>query len=126
MAFDTLTASKIFDKLFVAIVPHKMVYVYTQDATQQEVIKQALNLSLTTNIDSADIILVTQFKDVPNDTENRVLFSTSYTIFLQNPSVIGAFYWNKGRIKIQFLRSRLEEKNILLPTKFEKFILDEL
>jgi len=124
-AFDTITASKIFNKLFSAIIPQEVIYVYTDDRGYETVIHNAPNLHLTTDINSSNIILLTTLKEFPSHKKESILFSTSYTAFRENPDVVGAFYWKKGRIKIEFLKSRVQAKKILLPASFKPYIIDE-
>lgn len=124
-AFDTITAAKIFNKLFTAMVPATVVYVYTASPEYREVIVRAENLYLTSSVKTADVILVTTFQDLPEGSEGRLLFATSLALLRKNPSVVGAFYWKKGRVQIEFVASRLRAHHIVLPPAFASFIVEE-
>ncbi|QOY50880.1 hypothetical protein [Candidatus Sulfurimonas baltica] len=123
-AFDTATASKIFDKIFHAMVPKENVIVYTSNYEYKVVIANAPNLSLSSEIESADIILVDSFEEVPKNSENLLLFTTSHVVYTSNKNAVGAFYWYRGHIKIEFSKARLQNKKISLPKSFDKYIKD--
>ena len=125
-AVDTKTASKIFNKIFTEIISKNVVFVYTENEEYKEVIKQAPDLHLATTIYMSHIILVTSLQEIPVDSDEHILFSTSYAVFRQNKSVIGVFYWKNGRIKIEFLKSRLNKHHIELSESFEQFVVDEI
>ena len=125
-AFDRITASKIFDKIFQALVPKEKILVYANDEMYADVIFNSMYLSLSDDSKIADIILVTSIKDIPINSENKLLFATSYLVYKQNKNAVGAFYWDRGHIKIEFSKSRLRDKNISLPESFEKYIQDDI
>ena len=124
-AFDTQTASKIFEKIFTAINIDSPIKVYTVDAKYKEVIGSADSLQLVERRDLADIILVISKRAVPKYTQ-KIIFTTSPSVFEKNENAIGAFYWEHGRPKIIFLQSRLQRHNIELSSTFEKYIVKEL
>jgi len=126
LAFDSMTASKIFDKIFSALIPKENICVYTLSPMYTEVIENASSLSLCTKLKKADIILVDSFDEVPKGSEKMVLFATSYRVYKKEKSAVGAFYWDRGHVKIKFSQQRLNDKNITLPKAFNKYIMDEL
>jgi len=125
VAFDRATASKIFDKIFHAMLNKKEITVYTMDREYQDVIMDAPELYLCTLVSKADIILVNKLSEVPKGSANRLLFATSYLVYKENRDAVGAFYWDRGHIKIEFSRQRLLEKSIRLPQSFDKYIKDD-
>jgi len=126
LAFDSATASKIFDKIFHAIVLKKSISVYTVNETYKEVIVNAPDLFLTNSYKEADIILVDDFSEIPKGTKEKLLFSTSYPVFKKIDNVVGAFYWDRGHIKIEFSKKRLFNHKISLPDSFDKYVKDDL
>lgn len=124
-AFDNATASKIFDKIFHAIVKKEDVSVYTSNETYKGVINMTPNLYLEADYENADIILVNSLNEIPKNCLNKVLFTTSYLVFKHIDDAVGAFYWDRGHIKIEFSKKRLKDHNISLPESFEKYIKDD-
>jgi len=124
-SFDSQTASKIFDKIFHAMLKKNEITVYTSNDMYKEVIKDAPRLKLSSNYKTADIILVNNFKEIPEGSSKMLLFATSYPVFRDTKNVVGAFYWDRGHIKIEFSLKRLLEKDIMLPSSFGKYIKDD-
>lgn len=124
-AFDTVTASKIFDKIFHAMVKKENISVYTVDEIYKEVIAITPTLYLNDNYEEADIILVNDFSEIPESSSDKLIFTTSYPVFRDTDYAVGAFYWDRGHIKIEFSKRKLRDKNILLPSSFEKYIKDD-
>ena len=70
----------------------------------------------------ADIVVLNDLSGLPKSCQGKLLFTTRYRTYVENKSIIGAFFWQKGRPNIIFRRSLLEENHILLSSSFNKFI----
>jgi len=125
LAFDTKTASKIFDKIFTAMLPKQSIIVYTPHKEYAEVIEMAPSLVLADTYTEADIILVDHLSDIsPNNMQT--IFTTNPSIFKRDERAVGAFYWEHGRPKIIFLQSRLDAKRMTLSKSFNRYIVKKL
>jgi hypothetical protein len=125
MSFDVDTASKIFNKIFTAVFSKKTIFVYSSSDAYVGVVNKAENLTLTQNIMSADIVLLTNTQELVNS-NNQLAFTTNLSVLREGESVIGAFYWEYGRPKIVFVKKRLDYHHIKLAKSFEKYIVEEL
>jgi len=125
-SFDSETASKIFDKIFVSMLKKENIKVYTSNDIYKDVIKNSSNLKLCIDYTKADIILVNGFNEIPKDSNERLLFATSYPVFRDKKNVVGAFYWNRGHIKIEFSLKRLNKYDLTLPASFSRYIKDDI
>jgi len=123
-AFDTQMASKIFDKIFLALIDKKEIYVYTKDERYYEVIEQAPHLSLVKNSSYADIVLVNNCKNLSPESSLK-LFTTNLTIYKKREESIGIFYWKHGRPKIIFSKERLKKFNIIVNKQWQKYIISD-
>lgn len=56
--------------------------------------------------------------------ENRLFFTNNYKKLLSDNKYYGAFFWQKSRPNIVFIKNRLEQTNILLPKSYSQFIED--
>ncbi len=121
-AFDSGTAAKIFEKIFVAMLHKESIQVYTGNEAYSKVIYLAPSLSVTGDFKAADIILVDDFDEIPQGSEGMLMFSTSYPVYKEVDDAVGAFYWDRGRIKIEFSKERLKAKKITLPDTFNKYV----
>lgn len=125
LAFDTTTASKIFEKIFTAMLPQKTITVYTVNREYQKVVQLAPSLLLVKKHELANIVLVDSFNEIPEGNQN-ILFTTNSSVFERNEDAVGAFFWEYGRPKIIFLQSRLDSKNLTLSKAFQRYVVREL
>lgn len=79
------------------------------------------NLKIVQDCSEADIVILSEVKNIPYECNNKILFGTRY-YHLKNPNVIGAFFWQKGRPNILFYKRRLDEHNIKLVSSFDKYV----
>lgn len=56
--------------------------------------------------------------------ENKLFFTNNYEKLLEDTRYLGAFFWNKSRPNITFIKSRLEKNEIKLPDDYDKFVED--
>ncbi len=94
------------------------VYIHTRIESIQ---KYPGNINILKNCSEADIVILSNVKNIPYECKNKILFGTRY-YHLKNPNVIGAFFWQKGRPNILFYKSRLDKHNIKLDSSFDKYI----
>ena len=105
--------------------PNQKITAWGETADQKNIIGQSTKMSPTENIKNARLILIT--KKIPeNIPSNAILITTEYSLLIKEPRVVGAFFWQKGRPNILFVRKRMQEVNITLGREFDKYIEDEL
>lgn len=124
IAFDTQIASKIFDKIFGSMTTLRPITVYSENDDYKEVLDHSSILEKVQTPGEAFITIVTKRAEIPDI--NSLIFTTDPDIFEENSNAIGAFYWERGRPKIIFLRPRLERFNIYIDSSFQKYIVDKL
>jgi len=118
-------AANILDKVIDSLFPNTKIYAWGETKEHRQMIQSSYKMELTSNPEQAYFVIVS--KSVPNNISSKsILFTTEYSVFKHNDKVIGAFYWQKGRPNLLFLRSRLKDSNLNLGTEFEKYIEDEL
>jgi hypothetical protein len=125
-ASETAVAAKIIDKV-VASMFHTDKSIQARGYTQQhnDIITHSKTMRLVSKIEDAKFYLV-DLKIPDSIPENTILFSTDIEIFYNDERVIGAFYWQKGRPNLIFLRERLERYGVRLSDEFKDYIEDEL
>ena len=124
-AFDTITAAKIFDKIFQAMTDKQQVKVYSSNEMYKEVVISAPSLNLVSSCKEADIILIDSMKEIPKECKEKLFFTTSNFVFKKFDNAVGAFYCDRGHISIKFSESRLDNHNVKLPNSFKKYISKE-
>ncbi len=56
--------------------------------------------------------------------QNKIYFTNNYQKLLSNEEYLGAFFWNKSRPNIVFIKNRLKKQKIILPKSYNQFIED--
>lgn len=59
-----------------------------------------------------------------NNVNKKIFFTNNYRRLLKDDRYLGAFFWNKSRPNITFIKDRLSKNNIKLSFEFKKFIED--
>ncbi|WP_419769470.1 MAG: hypothetical protein ACNI3C_08990 [Candidatus Marinarcus sp.] len=81
---------------------------------------------VTDNCDSSNFIFIK--KSVGDKMlcaqAGKLFFTNNYKKLLSDDKYIGAFFWNKSRPNIVFIKSRLENQHIELPKSYEQFVED--
>jgi len=124
-AFTTEYEVKIYDIIFSSFFPKKeTIAVWTDNHKQDEILYKLHHVRLTYVMRNADILLIAHSTNIHNDI---MKFVTSYKLLQHyKESVVGGFYWKKGRPNIIFLRKNLQKYDINLPTSLSKYIEEAL
>ena len=63
---------------------------------------------------------------IPLECKNlkKLFFTNNYRRLLSDRKYYGAFFWNKSRPNIVFIKQRLEENNVKLPREYARYIED--
>jgi len=119
-ASDNQKASDIFNLIAKEITKKQRpnIYLYKDNISIK---KYPGDLNIVTQCAKADFVILSTTKDIPKECLEKILFGTRYS-HLKNSSVIGAFFWQKGRPNILFYKKRLEKNSIKLNPKFDKYI----
>lgn len=118
---EIITAAKIMDKIFIALIQKNEISILTNDARNAEIVKHSNYLKKVSVCEKSDIIL-TRTKTIPKCSNKVLVFATNYLAFSELPEAIGAFFYQKGRPNIIFREENLKKHNIVLPKEFDKYI----
>ncbi len=55
---------------------------------------------------------------------NIIYFTNNYRRLMTNGRYIGAFFWNKSRPNIVFIKNRLDKSGVILSQEYKKYIED--
>ena len=55
---------------------------------------------------------------------DQIFFTNNYEKLLKDNRYLGAFFWNKSRPNITFIKARLEKQKIELSKDYDKFVED--
>ncbi|WP_434637473.1 hypothetical protein MLC35_01545 [Sulfurimonas sp. NW7] len=115
---------KIYQTIFQALFPGKnVVYVWSDSQTTNRIFTKTKDIQLVTAPAQADILLLGTGENASN--LNGLKFATNYKTFKKyKKSLIGGFYWQKGRPNIIFIKRNLEKYHITLPKSMSEYIED--
>jgi len=130
-ALDKDSTLKIYLDIFKSLSPNKTIHsIYSRDSEYLNVFKYSSKIYIVNNIKNADIILITNNSNInyilKSKNKKSILFTTNYHILKNIEQIVGAFYWRKGRSQLLFIKKRLENCNIRLPSKYQDYMVDEL
>lgn len=81
--------------------------------------------TLADSCSNANFIFVKKSMNISScKSDKKIFFTNNYQRLLENNNYFGAFFWNKSRPNIIFIKNRLSQQNIKLPVDYEKFIED--
>ncbi|MDD2950479.1 MAG: hypothetical protein PHU29_06800 [Sulfuricurvum sp.] len=116
---------QIIEKITTSIFPDQKVTAWGETVELKNTLHQSKKIDLVENFNNARILFVA--KKIPeNIPSNTIIIATNYSLLIKDKRVVGAFFWQKGRPNLLFLRKRMQIANITLDHEFEKYIEDDL
>lgn len=117
--------TKIIDKIATSMYPNQKITVWGETDDLKTIIQQSTKISPADNFTNAHLIIVS--KKVPeNIPSNAIIITTEYSLLVKDTRILGAFFWQKGRPNLLFLRERMQKANVTLDHEFDKYIEDSL
>jgi len=125
MASVLQTEREIYKTILDAIFPDKQtVYVWLDDANKEKIFANLENVSIVDNQDDADILIIYHTYDI--ETKDKKVFADGYLVFKHNKeSIVGGFYWQKGRPNLVFIKKNLQDHDIALPEDLKEYIEED-
>jgi hypothetical protein len=121
---DIKLHAKMMDKLAVDLVNKERVKIY--DPTYGRSYDSYLNKSnIVHECSDGDIAIVSSINQTQG-CKNQIILVTKYYLLNEIPESIGAFYWQKGRPNLVFIRSRLSEKKVRLSNEYTNHIDEQI
>ena len=129
---ESQTTLRLYESLFQTFVHKSTPFVYVSDGEYKKIFKQSHVLKLTEELSKADIVLITDesifltlLPLLKKSQKKPIVFGTQRKFLQLSPLFIGTLYWKKGRVQLRFLSERLQRANIVLPEKFQRYILEK-
>lgn len=128
VALDKDSTIKIYNDIMKSIfVKYNHIYVYVPNKEYHQILKLSKVISIVDDINKASIAVVTDkldLKHIKKNNPNMMLFVTKEKLLFEDKTIIGAFYWKKGRSQLIFIKDRLDKYHIKLPTEYNQFIIE--
>lgn len=118
--------AKIISDIATSSSSNKEIKLFIPKITDMEKKIYSKYFTLSENCEASNFVFVN--KIIENQklcaVENRLFFTNNYKKLLSDNKYYGAFFWQKSRPNIVFIKNRLEQTNILLPKSYSQFIED--
>lgn len=82
--------------------------------------------TISNDCENANFVYVKKSVEIDHKCYNkkRLFFTNNYEKLLSDTKFYGAFFWNKSRPNIVFIKNRLTKDNIQLPNTYQKYVED--
>ena len=118
---------KVYNKILTSLFVKQKPIVYIANKEYKNILKHSDEIIVSDNPKIASIAIVSNKKEVDHIKQvnkNIILFVTQESLLFYDTSVIGAFYWKKGRSQLIFIKDRLDRYHIQLPDEYNQFIIE--
>lgn len=118
--------AKIISKIALTSLKNEEPLLYIPQISQSEKEIYSQFFKLSSSCDDANFVFVKKSKDIFKECQkyDKLFFTNNYQKLLLDSRYFGAFFWNKSRPNIVFIKERLEYQSIKLPNEYEQFIED--
>ena len=122
---DFKTEQKIYGVIIHALLPQKgAIKVWSDDKSKEKILSFIVGVEFVSSPKEADFLLLSKGEKVQS---KGLTFVTNFRLLeAEQNSVIGGFFWQKGRPNILFLRKNLQKHHIKLPQSMQEYIEDNL
>ena len=129
------SALAIYTRLFEVLTNKSHFRIYTPNAELRRVFSYSDRIALLEVPDDADVAIVSNDEEMQTlrsrlrekaKEKSLLIVTRTYHHFINEPDLIGAFYWSHGRKQFLFREQILKHFGITLPEEFQKFIIDDL
>lgn len=117
--------AKIISKIANASTANK-IHLFIPEISQNEKEIYANFFTLVNNCSEANFVFVKKQVNIDAlcQKKEKLFFTNNYQKLLSDNRYFGAFFWNKSRPNIVFIKQRLEDKQITLSNEYQQFIED--
>ncbi|MFA7092371.1 MAG: hypothetical protein WC149_11035 [Arcobacteraceae bacterium] len=118
--------AKIILKIATSSLNKKDVALYIPEISQSEKEIYSKFFTLTNSCDKANFVFVKKTIDltVECQEQEKLFFTNNYQKLMLDKRYFGAFFWNKSRPNMVFIKNRIERQKVELPHEYEQFVED--
>ena len=101
------------------------VWIDSDDSGVLELLElKQLNVVKTCN--NAKVLILSSEKSIPKSCIAKPILVLDYNLLEKHSNAVSAFFWQKGRPNIVFLKKRLQHFSISLPPTYEKYVEEQI
>ena len=122
-ADETDTTLRLYNKIVGALTNgHTEVRLYTDSHEIRTALRGRYRIVDT--LTKADVAIVHRLQ-APTGC-HPIVFATSLATLEDNPDVVGALFWKKGRVQLLFIDRRLQQCGVQLPPFLQRYSIEAL
>jgi len=121
---QVMISTKIVAKIIYALNSNAKIWIDKKDNYTDVINIDKLNI--INNCTNADVLIVKNEKNLINECKNKPILVFDYDLLYTNTNSVAAFFWQKGRPNILFIKERLDKFNITIPSKYNSYLIEKL
>ena len=83
-------------------------------------------LNVVKTCENAKVLILSSEKSIPKHCITKPILVLDYDLLAKHSNAVSAFFWQKGRPNIVFLKKRLQHFSISLPPTYEKYVEEQI
>ncbi len=83
-------------------------------------------LNVVTTCKNAKVLILSSEKNIPKHCISKPILVLDYDLLEKHSNAVSAFFWQKGRPNIVFIKKRLQHFSISLPPTYEKYVEEKI
>lgn len=83
-------------------------------------------LSIVETCKQAKVLILSNGKGIPKSCIDKPILVLDYELLVKHSNAVSAFFWQKGRPNIVFIKKRLEKYSISLPSTYDKYVEEQI
>ena len=75
---------------------------------------------------NAKVLILSSDKSIPKHCIDKPILVLDYALLEKHSNAVSAFFWQKGRPNIVFIKKRLQRFSISLPSTYDKYLEEQI
>lgn len=118
-------ATKIIKNL-VEVIDKSNTSVWIDDDSDVTGLLELKQLNVVKTCKNAKVLILSSDKSIPKHCISKPVLVLDYDLLEKHNNAVSAFFWQKGRPNIVFLKKRLQHFSISLPSTYDKYVEEQI
>jgi len=118
-------AAKIIKNL-VEVIDSSNTSVWTDDDSDMTGLLERKQLHVVKTCKNAKVLILSSDKSIPKHCIDKPILVLDYALLEKHSNAVSAFFWQKGRPNIVFIKKRLQRFSISLPSTYDKYLEEQI
>ena len=118
-------AAKIIKNL-VEVIDSSNTSVWMDDDSDVTGLLERKQLHVVKTCKNAKVLILSSDKSIPKYCIDKPILVLDYDLLEKHSNAVSAFFWQKGRPNIVFIKKRLQRFSISLPSTYDKYLEEQI